>query len=79
MTRSEPRQTATGQRQNIKRKEREVHLQQQQKKSDYSNRGSDYKKQAEAAVEDGWTDLAEIKGTQTMRGTERKKETEVSS
>lgn len=50
-----------------------------EKKSDYSNRGSDYKKQAEAAVEDGWTDLAEIKGTQTMRGTERKKETEVSS
>lgn len=67
----------------MKRKEREVHLQQQQKKaqkkSNYSNRGSDYKKQAEAAVEDGWTDLAEIKGTQTMRGTERKKETEVSS
>lgn len=67
----------------MKGKER-VHLQQQQqkkrrKKSDYSNRGSDYKKQAEAAVEDGWTDLAEIKGTQTMRGTERKKETEVSS
>lgn len=72
----------------MKRKEREVHLQQQRQKKKkkrtekerlLKSRESDYKKQAEAAVEDGWTDLAEIKGTQTMRGTERKKETEVSS